>query len=70
MGLREVTRIPMPEPPGEGDFDHAAAGRESDRLFVAHPCNDCVEVVDLRTRRHLRSLWGVKGVAGVWVDAR
>ena len=70
MGLREVTRIPMPEPPGEGDFDHAAAGRESGRLFVADPCNDCVEVVDLRTRRYLRSLWGGKGVAGVWVDAR
>lgn len=70
MGLREVARIPLPDHRREGDFDHAAVDGESDRLFVAHPSNDCVEVVDLRTRRHLRSLGGLKGVAGVWVDAR
>lgn len=56
-----MARIPLPDPQGKGDFHHAAAGRERDRLFVAHPCNDCVEVVDLRTRRYLRSLRGGQG---------
>lgn len=39
-----------------------------DRLYVAHPSNDAVEVVDLPTRRHRASLSGLRGVAGVWVD--
>ena len=70
MGLKEAARIPLPGHSEEGEFDHAAVDRVSDRLFVAHPSNDAVEVVDLRTRRHLRSIRGVPGVAGVWVDAR
>lgn len=67
MALAEVARLSLPGHAPEGEFDHAAIDAASDRLYVAHPSNDCVEVVDLGARRSLRSLTGLKGVAGVWV---
>ncbi len=67
--LREAARIPLPGHPPGGEFDHAAVDPVGDRLYVAHPSNDAVEVVELRTRRHLGSLADLRGVAGVWVDA-
>ncbi len=66
--MREVGRIALPPHPPDGEFDHAAVDPAGDRLYVAHPSNDAVEVVGLRTRSHLRSLSGLRGVAGVWVD--
>ena len=69
MTLREVARIPLPAHPPGGEFDHAAVDPVGDRLYVAHPSNDAVEVVELRARRHHGSLPGLRGVAGVWVDA-
>ena len=69
MTLTEVARIPLPEHPEDGGFDHAAVDAPSDRLFVAHPSNDAVEVVDLAHRKHLRTISGLTGVAGVWVDS-
>ena len=67
--MKEVERIALPRHAPDGEFDHAAVDPVGDRLFVAHPSNDSVEMVDLRTRRHLGSLTGLRGVAGVWVDA-
>lgn len=69
MTLREIGRIPLPEHPHDGGFDHAAVDPVSDRLYVAHTTNDAVDVIDLKERRYARSLSGLKGVAGVWVDA-
>lgn len=66
--MNEVARIALPGHEPEGGFDHAAVDPVSDRLYVAHTSNDTVEVVDLRARRHVRSLPGLRGVAGVWVD--
>ncbi|HZY70089.1 MAG TPA: hypothetical protein VFF67_03820 [Thermoplasmata archaeon] len=68
MTLKEICRIALPAHRGEGGFDHAAVDSRNDRLYVAHPSNDCVEVVDLEQRRHLHSLRSLKGVAGVWVS--
>ena len=65
----EVARIALPSHPSDGEFDHAAVDLVDDRLYVAHPSNDSVELLDLRARRHLGSLAGLHGVAGVWVDS-
>ena len=67
--MREVARIPLPPHGPDGEFDHAAVDFVGDRLYVAHPTNDAVEVVDLAARRYRGSLSGLRGVAGVWVDA-
>ncbi len=66
--MREIARIALLPHSSDGEFDHAAVDPESDQLFVAHPSNDAVEVIDLRHRRHSRSLPHLRGVAGVWVD--
>lgn len=66
--MKEVARIALPGHAPDGGFDHAAVDPALDRLYVAHPSNDAVEVIDLAARRHLRSLTGLRGVAGVWVD--
>ncbi len=67
--MREVSRIALPPHVSEGGFDHAAVDSVGDRLYVAHPSNDAVEVVDLETRSHVHSIRGLRGVAGVWVDS-
>ncbi len=67
--MKEIARIALPEHPPEGEFDHAAIDPVGDRLYVAHPSNDAVEVIDLRARRYHDSLRGLRGVAGTWVDA-
>lgn len=68
LALTEVARLALPDHSPEGEFDHAAVHSAGDRLYVAHPSNDCVEVVDLGARKCLRSLAGLRGVAGVWVS--
>ncbi len=67
--MRESTRISLPRHVPGGEFDHAAVDTVGDRLCVAHPSNDAVEVIDLGTQRHVGSLAGLRGVAGVWVDS-
>ena len=67
--MKVVARIPLPPHGPDGECDHAAVDPTSDRLYVAHPSTDAIEVVDLPSRSHLRSLKGLKGIAGVWVDA-
>ncbi|MCL4324473.1 MAG: hypothetical protein M1144_03300 [Candidatus Thermoplasmatota archaeon] len=68
MVLKEIARIRLPEHPADGGFDHAAVDGKTDRLYVAHTSNDSVDVIDLRSQTYLRSLEGLKGVAGVWVN--
>lgn len=68
MPLREVARIRLPTHSADGGFDHAAVHAATSRLYVAHTSNDCVEVVDLASRRFLHSLRGLRGVAGIWVS--
>jgi DNA-binding beta-propeller fold protein YncE len=68
MGLRPLGYIDLPEHAGKGGFDHAAIDRRRGLLFVAHTANDAVDVVDVRSDRYLRSISGLKAVAGALVD--
>jgi DNA-binding beta-propeller fold protein YncE len=68
MVLAEVGRIQLPSHPTDGGFDHAAVDTTRSRLYVAHPSNNSVDVIDLSARRFVRSLTSQKGVAGIWVS--
>jgi len=46
-------------------FDHGAFEPETRRVFIAHTARDCLEVVDAGTNRHLATLQGFPGAAGV-----
>jgi hypothetical protein len=49
-------------------FDHGALEPETRRVFIAHTARDCLEVVDADTNRHLATLQGFPGAAGVVAD--
>jgi len=68
MALKHLGYIDLPRSVGPGGFDHAAVHRGRGLLYVAHTANDALEVIDTRAGRHLRSMDGVKGVAGALVD--
>jgi len=68
MTLRPLGYVELPAHETEGGFDHAAVHQGSSRLYVAHTCNDDVDVVDLASDRFRRSIHGLKGVAGVLVS--
>jgi len=46
-------------------FDHGALEPETRRVFIAHTARDCLEVVEADTNRHLATLQGFPGAAGV-----
>jgi len=68
MSLAPVGYIDLPMHARDGGFDHAAVHRASGRLFVAHTANDAVDIVDIRGNRYLKSVPGLRGVAGVLVS--
>lgn len=68
MSLERVGDIELPPHVTPGGFDHAAVHGPSGRLYVAHTANDAVEVIDGVTRRHLRSIPHLTGVAGALVS--
>ena len=68
MPLKHLGFIELPEHVGEGGFDHAAVDRGRGVIYVAHTANDAVDVIDGHTNRYLRSISGLKGVAGALVD--
>jgi DNA-binding beta-propeller fold protein YncE len=49
-------------------FDHGAFDPKTRRLFIAHTARDCVEVIDHDAQRHIATLPGFPGAAGVVVD--
>jgi DNA-binding beta-propeller fold protein YncE len=51
----------------EGRIDHLAFDSEAKRLFVAALGNNTVEVLDLKTNRHVKSLPGFKEPQGIAV---
>jgi DNA-binding beta-propeller fold protein YncE len=65
--MKHLGYIDLPENVGKGGFDHAATDRGRRMLYVAHTANDALEVIDTRTDRHVRSIPGLKGVAGALV---
>jgi DNA-binding beta-propeller fold protein YncE len=68
MALKHVGYIELPANVGQGGFDHAAIHRGRSRLYVAHTANDSLDVIDTRAGRYVRSITGLKGVAGALVD--
>jgi DNA-binding beta-propeller fold protein YncE len=68
VGLKALSYIDLPVNVGKGGFDHAAVDRVLGLLYVAHTANDAVDVVDIRTDSHVRSVPNLKGVAGALVD--
>jgi len=60
--------IDLPSHRGPGGFDHAAIHRGRSLLYLAHTANDAVDVIDMAAARYLRSVIGLKGVAGALVD--
>src|SRR5712664_161729 len=65
MSLRLLGSIQLPGHAKDGGFDHAAVYHGSPRLYIAHTANDDIDVVDSASDRFLRSIHGLKGVAGV-----
>ncbi|HEX9465826.1 MAG TPA: YncE family protein [Alphaproteobacteria bacterium] len=66
--LRHVGYITLPSHTGKGGFDHAAAHAASGHVYVAHTANDAVDVFDPASGKHLFSIPGLPGVAGVLVS--
>jgi DNA-binding beta-propeller fold protein YncE len=64
MSLKMISRIEIPSSAGSA-FDHGAFDPKSRRIFVAHTARDCVEVIDHDARRHIATLPGFPGAAGV-----
>ncbi len=67
MGLKHLGYIDLPDHIGQGGFDHAAVDRGRTLLYVAHTANDAVDVIDTGTGAYVRSVSGLKGVAGALV---
>ena len=65
LTLRGFIALPAHE---LGGFDHAAVDRGRRRLIVAHTANHAADVIDTREDRWVRSIEGLKGAAGAWVD--
>jgi hypothetical protein len=67
MPLRAVGSITIPASDGTV-FDHGAFEPQTRRVFVAHTARHRLEVIDHGTFRHLASLDGFAGAAGVVAD--
>jgi len=67
MSLKAVGVIDIPDSTGTL-FDHGAFEPKSRRVFVAHTARDRIEVIDHDTSRHLTTLHGFPGAAGVVAD--
>src|SRR5205823_2140238 len=65
--LRAVGVVPIPNARGSA-FDHGALDPKTRRLFIAHTARHCVEVVDHDAERHVATLPGFEGAAGVVAD--
>ena len=68
LPLRLAGYIALPPNAGKGGFDHAAVHAANGQIYVAHTANDAVDVLDPQTGRHLFSVAGLPGAAGVLVS--
>jgi DNA-binding beta-propeller fold protein YncE len=62
--LRLVATIPLPNVSGR--FDHSAVDLERQRLFITGRDADTIEVIDLQTGKHFRSLPGFPQPQGAY----
>jgi DNA-binding beta-propeller fold protein YncE len=68
MTLRLIGHVELPAHRGKGGFDHADIHAPTDRLYVAHTCNDALDVIDTARDRYLESIPGLTTVAGALVS--
>jgi DNA-binding beta-propeller fold protein YncE len=68
MALHFLKSIDLPEHLGPGGFDHAAYHPARGWLYVAHTCNNALDVIDCRTDRYLHSIPNLSGVAGALIS--
>jgi DNA-binding beta-propeller fold protein YncE len=60
--------VDLPAHRSKGGFDHADIHAVSDRLYVAHTCNDALDVIDCARDRYIESVPGLTAVAGALVS--
>jgi DNA-binding beta-propeller fold protein YncE len=65
--VKFIKSIELPEHIAQGGFDHAAVHTGTARLYVAHTCNDAIDVIDCAADRYLLSIPNLTGVAGALV---
>lgn len=68
MALKLDGYIDLPAHIAPGGFDHAAIHERTRRLYVAHTANDAVDVIDCTREVFIRSIDGLRGVAGVLIS--
>jgi DNA-binding beta-propeller fold protein YncE len=68
MALKHIGYVDLPAHLKQGGFDHAAVHRASARLYVAHTCNDALDVIDCASDRYLSSIPNLTDVAGALVS--
>jgi YVTN family beta-propeller protein len=68
MMLRLRGHIELPDHRADGGFDHADIHPATDRLYVAHTSNDCLDVIDCAHDRYIESMPGLTAVAGALVS--
>src|SRR5512136_167397 len=68
MSVEHIGYIDLPRHDKPGGFDHAAVHGGLGRLYVAHTANSALDVIDCLAQRHLHSIPGLPGVAGVLVS--
>jgi DNA-binding beta-propeller fold protein YncE len=60
--------VGLPVHDAKGGFDHAAVHAGSGHVYVAHTCNDAVDVFDPATKTYLYSVPNLTAVAGALVS--
>jgi DNA-binding beta-propeller fold protein YncE len=68
MSLQFLRFIDLPENIQPGGFDHAALHAGTNRLYVAHPINNSIDMIDCAADRYTGSIAGLVGVAGALVS--
>src|SRR5438093_2061772 len=68
MALRLLGHIELPAHRSNGGFDHADIHPPTDRIYVAHTCNDSIDVIDCGRDRYIESIPGLTAVAGALVS--
>jgi DNA-binding beta-propeller fold protein YncE len=65
--MRSLGVLDIPDAFGS-DFDHGAFDPETRRIFIAHTARNYVEVIDHDAQKHMTTLPGFAGAAGVVAD--
>lgn len=66
--MKLIKSIDLPPHQGPGGFDHAAVNHARKELYVAHTCNNAVDVIDIESDQYIYTIEGLTGVAGALVN--